>query len=171
MPISLHAVSKRSVRHIVDRMDVGVGAAIILTLPSNLQKTTTVSIKLKKRIPNKSSRAKGRRKENKKKRTHNLLPKISFADCPPLTLPTNRQKEPIRQAQVSFGLLLRLKLQILARPYARTIILELSHAMRTRGFGLEGAVGGEVELREGVVAGADEAEEVGCLGEGVEEGG
>lgn len=43
--------------------------------------------------------------------------------------------------------------------------------MRAGGFGFQRSVGGEVELWEGVVPGADEAEEVGCLGEGVEEGG
>lgn len=55
--------------------------------------------------------------------------------------------------------------------HTRAVVLEFADAVRAGGFGFEGAVGGEVELWEGVVAWADEAEEVGRLGEGVEEGG
>lgn len=55
--------------------------------------------------------------------------------------------------------------------HPRAVVLEFSDTVRAGGFGFQSAVGGEVELREGVVAWADEAEEVRCLGEGVEEGG
>ena len=41
--------------------------------------------------------------------------------------------------------------------------------MRARGFGFESAVS-EVELREGVVTWADEAEEIICLRQRIEEG-
>jgi len=55
--------------------------------------------------------------------------------------------------------------------HPRAVVLEFSDTVRAGGFGFQSAVGGEIELREGVVAWADEAEEVRCLGEGVEEGG
>lgn len=155
-------------------MHESVRAAIIFALPGNLQRnhhhksassSNTQSSSKTPRKPWRTSWIK------QKRETHNLLPQIPLANPPPLRLPTNTQQKPLLQPQIPFRLRLWRKRQVLAGVHARAVELEFSDAVGAGGFSLEGAVGGEVELREGVVAGADEAEEVGSLGEGVEEGG
>lgn len=98
------------------------------------------------------------------------LAQLPVADRPPFALPVHCEKKPLQKAEVASPRLLGgFKLQFLARPHGRRVVLKPPNPVRAEGEGFQRS-GREVEAWETAVAGGDGAEEVGGLGGGIEEG-
>jgi len=102
--------------------------------------------------------------------TYHTLLQLPITNLPPFRHPANCQQVPTSQPQIPRWLLRWRKLQLLACPHDRTVVLKLADAVRTRGQGLQRARC-KVEAWQAAVARSDEAEQKVRLVVRVEEGG